>query len=93
MANFYHLDLSGGKSGFSLPTYWVLVARDKKLVGPFKKEKNAKEYRASLMCWPPARIIEGCSAYGLDSENWENSLPGWERTEPPLRFVRDECKD
>lgn len=93
MANFYHLDL-GGKSGFTLPTYWVLNARDKKLVGPFRLEKNAKEYRASLYCWPPARIITGCTTYGLDAANWQNSLGAdWTREEPPFRFVRDECKD
>jgi hypothetical protein len=87
MANFYHLDLSGGKQGFARPTYWVLNDRAKELVGPFRSEASAKEYRGALGVWPTPRIITGCTTYGLDSAHWQDSLGAeWVRIEPPYKF-------
>ena len=90
MANFYHLDFSGGKNGFSRPTFWVLNDKAKELVGPFSSEADAKDYRGSLYLWPTPRIITGCTTYGLDSQNWQASLgEDWKRLDPPLRYCRE----
>jgi len=74
------------------PTYMILDEVNKLLIGPFMEDEgeSAEDYIARHRMWPFPRIVQGQVAYGLTSDAWSNSLPGWRRIIPdlPKRRIR-----
>ena len=55
-------------------TYLVLDDANKKLIGPFYSEQEAREWTFKKKLWPPPRIIGGVTTYGLTLANWKKTL-------------------